>query len=340
MDNRIHIYYSKIENAEESFRDYLVDQRVQSIFYDDLNEFKVLSSLQTQDLNFKEINDYILFKTRECNKLISIRNELRKLIESNQQEQNLSQLNQIILDVIQPKNQNIDLLNPFIETLENEINNQYFFNDRGYILIISNPNDEDFVLKVFTRDEKEFAAFKICNLIVEYQNDDELISNLDEIISLESIDVLESIQIPIKKHINTYNNSLLKSKINELLEEYWDIDYKIVFNIENIESKISENEILSKLYHQQGCRIKVNSIEISLNSNEDILGSQINPLDNNCQMNLTNRLNTIVWNNISINYEDEIIQHLNELSENTDIKVINFEYPNVDDLRDYYQKYF
>lgn len=337
MDNRIHIYYSKIENADECFRQY-VDHRIKGVYNDDLIEIDLFNNLLKQNLNFKELNDYISYKTREFNKLLTIRNELKKLIEYNQQEQNLSQLNQIILEALQPMNQKIDLLGPFIETIENEINNNYFFNDRGNILIISNPNDEDIVLKVITKDEKEFAASKICNLLVEYQNDDELLSNLDDIIYPESIEFLESISIPIKNRIDTYNYAILKDKINGLLEEYWDIDYSVVFHIENVAKVISVNEILKDLVHYDSCRIRENSIEIKLNSNDDILGSQINPLENNCQSRITKRLNNIAWDLIAINYENDIIQMLNELSTDTKIIVRNFDFPNIEKLRDYYQK--
>ncbi len=336
MQNVIQIFNAEIFNAEIAFRQYL-EHKFKDVHKRDVPN--LFSPLQDSNLDIINLNEEISYKMRVFNQIVSTRNQLKSIIDKEQQIDLLSRLNGIILDTASTNDGPIGIINPYINIIENEIFLSPLFNESQHILIVYNPNDQDEVLKVFTSDEKEFAAIKICNLIIESQNDDEPISDLNEIITSKSIEFMESIRIPIKKHINLYNKSRLKSKIDELFEEYWDIDYMIVFEIENTEIEISQNEILRELYHFTGCRIRENSIEIRLNSNDDILGSQINPLDNSCQSDLIEMLNQIVWRNISFDYEDEIIQLLSVLSKNTEIIVRNTEFPKIDDLRDCYQKY-
>ena len=325
MSNQIHIFYSELENAANAYREYV------------RHKFKLMSELFTHiqggNLDDNNLNDEISYKVRNFQQLISVRNHVKSIVETKQQLDNLSQLNEIILDSIPPNNSEFEY--SYINFLEDQLSRIPFFSGQQYLLIIFNPHDTDQVLKVETHEDKEIVALKICQLMVEAKNDGEIISNFKDIITPTSLEFLEFIRVPIRKHIQQYNQSVLKSEIDELLQEYWDINYKVIFEITKAEKAISEDEELMKLYDNKECIIKEHSIEFHLNSDSDISGGIVNPLEENHLKKLKIELEQMVIDNLSQEYENEIIQRLIGLCENSEdlVKFGNAKFPDFDKLK-------
>jgi hypothetical protein len=332
MSNQIHVFYSELENAENVYREY-VRHKLKLIYDYEMSE--LITQIQEGNLDYKNFNDEISCKVRSFQQLISVRNQVKSIIETKQQLDNLSQLNEIILDSIPPNNLEFELTKPYINILVEEISSIPFFSGQKYLLIIFNPHDTDQVLKVETHEDKEIAALKICQLMVEAKNDGEIISNFKDIITPISMEFLEFIRVPIRKHIQQYNQSVLKSEIDELLQEYWDINYKVIFEITKAEKAISEDEELMKLYDNKECIIKEHSIEFHLNSDSDISGGIVNPLEENHLKKLKIELEQMVIDNLSQEYENEIIQRLIGLCENSEdlVKFGNAKFPDFDKLK-------
>jgi hypothetical protein len=331
MDNLIHVFYSEIENAEIAFREY-TKFKIEGGYY---NEHPNLFSLiQGEKLDYSILNDELEYKIRVFSEIIAVRDKVKSIVDSEQQIANLSQLNQIILEVVPPQARDSELVNPFREIIFNEMGFSFFSNNKKFVLIIHHPNIEDVVFKVDTSDEKDYVALKICKLIAEVLNDEDIVSDLDEIMTSESIQFLKSINIPIENRFNYYNHTILKKQIFELLYEYWDIDYTVIYEISNAKKVISEDDFLMRLHDYSDYQIKENSVECKLNIFEDVTGSDVDPLDPNFKTKLQDKVEKIAWKNMSL----DIIQLLGNLCENPKIKIRSAEFPKMKELKELKEK--
>ena len=335
MNNLITIFYSEIINAESAFRDY-VQHKIKSTY--DLNEPNLFSQKQGDKLDYRNINNELLYKTAVFSEIIDVRDKVKSIIVAEQHIENVSKMNQIILDSLPPQSLDSELVNPYLEIIHNDIIKPIFQGNEKFLLIIYCPGDKDEVIKVETWDEKEFAATKICKLIVETQNDNDVISEFDEIITSESIQFLKSIKIPIENHVNYYNYTILKKQILELLDDYWDIDYTVIYEISNAKKVISEDEDLMKLDDYTNYTIKENSVERNLNTYEDITGSDVDPLGLNFISHLKNKVEENDYEDNLHDYENDIIQILGDLAENTEIKIRKAEFPKMEELKELKEK--
>jgi hypothetical protein len=315
MSYQIHIFYSELENAENTFRKY-IGHIIKLI--DDNGMPNLFSQIQVDNLDFRNLNNEVSYKVRSFHQLISVRNQVKSIIEAEQHLNNLFNLNCIILDSMSPLNSDSELMNPYFNILQSEISDIPLLKDRSYILIINNPDSDDLVLKVETSEDKELVALKLCNLMVEAQNDGEIISNYKDFISQSSLDFLESIKVPLRKRIDYYNQSLIRNEIDELLTEYWDIDYMVIFKITDIEKTISADEQMRSLYDYRKCKIKEHSVEFHLNSIDEISGENVSPLDEDAFTQLKLKLDDLVYDNLSFDIENFVIQRLYDLCENSD----------------------
>lgn len=316
MDNRIHIFYSKIENADDCFRQYL-EHKFKAIHKRD--EPNLFSPLQDNNLDFKNLNEEISYKMRVFDQIVSVRNQVKSMIDKKQQIDLLLQLNGIILDTATIKDGPIELINPYINIIENEIFLTPLLDSIHHIMIVYNPDGDDIVLTIGNEESKEIVAMTICRLLVEAKNDDwYLLNDLDGFITPSSIEFLKSIRVPIQKHIDIYNLSVLKGRMNDLLQRCWDVYYKIVFKITDVEKYLSEDEVLTQLYDDKDCFIYEHSIEFHKNTENDFTGEDINPLKKGHLNTLKEKLEGHVYENLSFDYENEVIQRLLDLCENED----------------------
>jgi hypothetical protein len=335
MKNLITIFYSEINQAEAAFRDY-VQHKIKSTY--DFNHPNLFSQMQGDKLDYRNINNELLYKTAVFSEIIDVRDKVKSIIDAEQQIENVSKMNQIILEALPPQSLDSELVNPYLEIIHKDIIKPIFQGSEKFLLIIYDPGDKDEVLKVETWDEKEFAATKICKLIVETQNDNDIISELDEIINSESIQFLKSIKIPIENHVNFYNHTILKKQILELLVEYWDIDYTVIYEISNAKQVISEDDFLMRLHDYSNYTVKENSIEINLNTYKDITGSDVDPIGLNFISHLKNKVEEIDNEDNLHDYENDIIQLLEDLSENTEIKIRSADFPKIIELKELKEK--
>lgn len=316
MDNRIHIYYSKIENADDCFRQY-VEHKFKGIHTKVMSN--LFSSVQDSKLDFNILNEEISYNMRVFDQIVSVRNQVKLIIENQQQIDISLKLNGIIIDIASVKDGPIQLKNPYINIIENEIFLTPLSNSLQHILIVYNPDGDDIVLTVGTEESKEIVAMTICRLLVEAKNDDwYLLNDLDGFIIPSSVEFLKSIRVPIQKHIDIYNLSVLKGRMSDLLQRCWDVYYKIVFKITDIEKYLSEDEVLTQLYDDKDCFIYEHSIEFHKNSENDFTGEDINPLKKGYLITLKEKLEGHVYENLSFDYENEVIQRLFDLCENED----------------------
>jgi hypothetical protein len=316
MTAQINIFHAEIDNAESAFRQYL-EFKIKEVFR--RSEPNLFSSIQGNHIDFKNLNEEISYKMRVFEQIVSVRNQVKLLQDKIHQRDSLLKLNSIIIDAVSTIDGPIELINPYINIIENEIHQSPIFNTAQHILIVYNPNDEDVILNLVTVDDKEIAALKICKLLVEAVNDDWcLLDDLDAFITPRSIEFLKSIQVPIQKHIDYYNQSVIKGRISNLLQRSWDVYYKIVFKITDVEKVLLEDEVLSKLIDDQDCYIFEHSVEFHLNSENDFTGEDINPLIKGHLKTLKEKLDSSVYDNLSCDYDNEIIQRLLVLCENPD----------------------
>ncbi len=316
MTSQINIFHSEIANVEVAFRQYL-ELKIKDIFR--RNEPNLFSPIEGNNLDIKNLNEEISYKMRVFEPIINVRNQVKSIIDKKQQMDSLSKLNNIILDKVPAKYGQIDLINPSIKIIENELPLSSSWKQSQQILIVYIPNDQDIVLKIETEEDKEIVALKICNLLAETLNDEwYLLDDIDPFISPTSIEFLKSIQVPIQKHIDLYNQSVIKGRISTHLESYWDVYYKIVFKITDVEKALSEDEVLTELNDYRNCYIYEHSIEFHINSDNDFTGFDINPLIKGHLKTLKEKLESSVYDNLSCDYDNEIIQRLLVLCENPD----------------------
>jgi hypothetical protein len=316
MTSQINIFHSEIANAEVAFRQYL-ELKTKDIFR--RNEPNLFSPIEGNNLGIKNLNEEISYKMRVFEPIINVRNQVKSIIDKKQQMDSLSELNNMILDIVSSQYGSIELINPYINIIENEIHQSPILNTAQHILIVYDPNGVDFVLNIETEEDKEIVAMKMCRLLIEALNDDwYMLDDLDAFITTSSIELLKSIQVPIQKHIDFYNQSVIKGRISNLLQRPWDVYYKIVFKITDVEKVLSEDEVLTKLYDDPNCYIFEHSIEFHKNSEDDFTGENVNPLKKGHLKTLKEKLDFSVYDNLSCDYENEIIQRLLDLCENQD----------------------
>lgn len=316
MQSVIQIFNAEITNADIAFRQYLEHKFKDVHKRDDPNLF---SPLQDSNLDFKNLNEEISYKMRVFDQIVSVRNQVKSIIDKKQQIDLLLKLNGIILDTATIKEEPIELINPYINIIENEIFLTPLLDSLHYILILYNPEGDDNVLTIGTEESKEIVAMTICRLLVEAKNDDwYLLNDLDRFIAPSSVEFLKSIRVPIQKHIDIYNLSVIKGRMGELLQRCWDVYYKIVFKITDVEKYLSDDEVLTQLYNDKDCFIYEHSIEFHKNSENDFTGESINPLKVGHLETLKEKLEGNVYENLSFDYENEVIQRLLDLCENQD----------------------
>jgi hypothetical protein len=156
--------------------------------------------------------------------------------------------------------------------------------------------------------------------------------DLDNLLTQSNQKLLHDLNIPIFEKIKEYNTELYSRIISDLLDENWDIDYTIIYEISNAKQVISEDESLMKINDDSSYKVKKNSIEIHLNTFEDLTGSDVDPLEPNFKTQLQDKVEEIAWDNVSLDYENDIIQILGDLAENTEIKIRNAEFPKMEEL--------
>lgn len=314
MQSVIQIFIAEITNAEIAFREYL-EHKFKDVHKRD--EPNLFSPFQDSNLDFKNLNEEISYKMRVFDQIVSVRNQVKSIIDNKQQIDLLLKLNGIILDTATIKDGPIELINPYINIIENEIFLTPLLDSLHHILIVYNPDGDDIVLTIGTEESKEIVAMTICRLLVEAKNDDwYLLNDLDAFISPSSLEFLKSIYVPLQKHIDIYNLSVIKGRMSELLQRCWDVYYKIVFKITDVEKYLSQDEVLTQLYDDNNCFIYEHSIEFHKNSDNDFTGESVHPLKKGHLKTLKEKLENSVYDKLSFDYENEMIQRLHDLSEN------------------------
>lgn len=332
MQSVIQIFSAEIFNAEIAFRQY-VEHKFKGIYRKDMPN--LFSSVQDSKLDFNNLNEEISYNMRVFDQIVSVRNQVKLIIENQQQIDVSLKLNGIIIDIASIKDGPVQLKNPYINIIENEIFLTPLSNSLQHILIVYNPDGDDIVLTVGTDESKEIVAMKICRLLVEAKNDDwYLLNDLDGFIMPSSVEFLKSIRVPIQKHIDIYNLSVLKGRMRDLLQRCWDVYYKIVFKITDVEKYLSEDEVLTQLYDDKDCFIYEHSIEFHKNSENDFTGEDINPLKKGHLISLKEKLESHVYDNLSFDYENEVIQRLFDLCENEDdlVKMSKTSFPFLEEI--------
>lgn len=315
MKNVIQIFSAEIFKAEIALSEYL-KHKLMDIRKSDLPN--LFTPVHRGKMDINNLNQEISYKIRVFDQIVSVRNHVNLIMEREYQRETKLKLNRIILDSTKAEIRPDDLMNPYINIIENEIILTPSLDSQHQILIIYNPLDEDIVLSVGPEDNKEIVAMTILRLLVEAKNDDwYLLNDLDDFITPSSIEFLKSIRVPIQKHIDIYNQSVINKRISELLQEYWDVYYKIVFKITDVKKYLSEDEVLTQLYDDKDCFIYEHSIEFHKNSENDFTGEDINPLKKGYSNTLKEKLEVYVSDNF-FDYENEVFQRLLDLCENQD----------------------
>ena len=197
---------------------------------------------------------------------------------------------------------------------------------------------EDHLIQIDTSAKSAMVAQIIFDIAINEIIDEVEEIDLDSLLTQSNQKLLHDLDIPIFEKIKEYNTDLYSRIISDLLDENWDIDYTVIYEISNAKQVISKDEFLMKINDDSNYKIKKNSIEIHLNTFEDLTGSDVDPLDPNFKTQLQDKVEEIAWENISFDYENNIIQHLGDLAENTEIKIRNAEFPKMEELKELKEK--
>lgn len=197
---------------------------------------------------------------------------------------------------------------------------------------------EDHLIQIDTSAKSAMVAQIIFDIAINEIIDEVEEIDLDNLLTQSNQKLLHDLDIPIFEKIKEYNTVLYSRIISDLLDENWDIDYTVIYEISNAKQVISKDEFLMKINDDSNYKIKKNSIEIHLNTFEDLTGSDVDPLDPNFKTQLQDKVEEIAWENISFDYENNIIQHLGDLAENTEIKIRNAEFPKMEELKELKEK--
>ena len=328
MKELISIYRSDVDQLENDFSKLISTLKERSKInknqlglFDPLDECErkfQLENLRLQELAAKFQN---IINTK--NKLLKIKNEYQNVIT---QINFTDQLN----NAIQSKNLKDEIINPYKFIFDNEIRELESLRCEleAPIIIIQIPGYDDVIFQLSSNEKKHTVALYICEIIKEL-NEDNLILNTEDFFKSDGLSIIKELSIPLDEEIKNTNDQLTLEKDDEILQEYWYIKYKVVFEISNLKLLIKKEEINQEILKYN--IIKENSIEVILESDASLTGHDIDPRHTSLKEKIKSEVMKELFD-WSFAEDENLMQLLDLTNGEPYVEIIDFEFPDSNGL--------
>jgi hypothetical protein len=328
MKDLISIYRSDVDHLENDFSKLISTLKERSKInknqlglFDPLDECErkfELENLRLQELAAKFQN---IINTK--NKLLKIKNEYQNVIT---QINFTDQLN----NAAQSKNLKDEIINPYKFIFDNEIRELESLRNKleAPLIIIQIPGYDDVIFQLSSNEKKYSAASYICEIIKEL-NEDNVILNTEAFFESDGLSIIKELRIPLDEVIKNTNDQLTLEKDDEILQEYWYIKYKVVFEISNLKLLIKQEEINQEILQYN--IIKENSIEVILESDASLTGHDIDPRHTSLKEKLKSEVMRELFD-WSFAEDENLMQLLDLTNGEPYVEIIDFEFPDSNQL--------
>jgi len=328
MKDLISIYRSDVDRLDNDFSKIISTLKERSKInksqlglFDPLDECErkfELENLRLQELAAKFQN---IINTK--NKLLKIKNEYQNV---NSQINFTNQLNK----AIQSKNLKDEIINPYKLIFDKEIRELEILRRKleTPIIIIQISEYDDVIFQLSSKEKKYSVASYICEIIQEL-NEENLILDAKEFIESNGLSIIKELHIPLDEEIIKTNNQLTLEKEDEILQEYWYIKYKVVFEISNLKFLIKQGDINQEILRYN--IINENSIEVVLESNTSLTGHDIDPRHTSLKEKLKSEVMKELFD-WSFAEDENLMQLLDLTNGEPYVEIIDFEFPDSNQL--------
>ena len=221
----------------------------------------------------RETDDRLLFKIEETDKIryhnrfnqlmterFSDFNNIKfRLLLLNSQFHSLKEtlsVNESIMAKFSKYDITEELVNPYLYIIDEEIRNVQYQLDElelPHVLIYS-IGEKCKIQQLKTKQDKNDLLDHLIELLKPF-DDDEPITNYEEIIDHQSVRILESLDVNLDLKISEYNSRISDRQINEYLNQYWDVKYKVKYTIPNLNDLFDEEYIENQLNYSNNVKI-------------------------------------------------------------------------------------
>ena len=328
MKNLISVYRSDVDQLDNDFSKIISSLKERSKInksqlglFDPLDECE--RKFELENLRLQELAAIFQNIINTKNKLLKIKNEYQNVIT---QINFTNQLNK----AIQSKNLKDEIINPYKFIFDNEIRELESLRRKleTPIIIIQIPEYDDVIFQLSSNEKKQAAALYICEIIQEL-NEEDLILDAKEFFKSDGLSIIKELRIPLDEVIKNTNDQLTLEKDDEILQDYWYIKYKVVFEISNLKLLIKQEEINQEILKYN--IIKENSIEVILESDASLTGHDIDPRQTSLKEKLKSEVIKILFD-WSFAEDENLMQLLDLTNGEPYVEIIDFEFPDSNGL--------
>lgn len=297
----------------------------------------------------RESDDRLLFKIEETDKIryhnrfnqlmterFSDFNNIKfRLLQLNSQFHSLKEtlsVNENIMAKFSKYDITEELVNPYLYIIDEEIRSVQYQLDElelPHVLIYS-KGEKYKIQQLKTKQDKNDLLDHLIELLKPF-DDDEPITNYEEIIDHQSVRILESLDVNLDLKISEYNSRISDRQINEYLNQYWDVKYKVKYTIPNLNDLFDEEYIENQLNYSNNVKIINHDILFTYYSDEDIDGHDIQPSDEKVDIQLRQKCKKLFLDIVGESYEHELLQRIHEIGNGDfQIELVQYSFPDRD----------